>query len=94
MEYWGIAMQKLKARGLSYKHSGSWYLTDAVAMIAEEGRPLMLTKEVYPAIASEGGMNWKQVERNVRTALEAAKIDMEAGEFIRELAAEVVACAD
>lgn len=92
METWTRVMAKLRRDGLSYKYLGSWYLTDAITMTAEEGRPLMLSKEVYPAIAAAtDGADWRCVERNIRTALKAAGVEMEAGEYIRDKAAEVIA---
>lgn len=91
METWNRVMAQLRRDGLSYKYQGTWYLTDAICMTATEGRPLMLTKEVYPAIAAATeGQTWRHIERNIRTALAAAGVGMEAGEYIREKAAEVL----
>lgn len=91
METWNRVMAQLRRDGLSFKYHGTWYLTDAISMTVDEERPLMLTKEVYPAIAAAtDGQSWRNVERNIRTALAAAGVDMEAGEYIREKAAEVL----
>lgn len=90
MATWEKVREELKERGLSYKYDGTWYLTDAIAITADAGRPIALTKELYPTIAQTNQIDWKAVERSIRWAMKRAGIEMEAGELIREVAAEVV----
>lgn len=95
MEYRGFevydrTMNALKRDGLSYAYSGSWYLTEAVCMVAEERRPLMVTKEVYPIIAQANYTTAGAVERNIRSALKAAGVRKKNSEYMREVAMEVM----
>lgn len=94
MQTYEMVMARLKRDGLSYRYKGSWYLTDAIVMTAEERRPLMLTKDVYPAIAAESEDDWRNVERCIRSALRRAQISMTAGEYINETAAAVISYED
>lgn len=83
-------MNILKRDGLSYAYTGSWYLTEAVCMVAEERRPLMVTKEVYPVLAQANSTTAGAVERSIRTALRAAGVRKRNVEYMREAAMEVM----
>ncbi len=61
----------LLALGLMPKHNGYHYLTTAVAIYTAD-RTQSLTKELYAAVGAVYGVGWQQVERSIRTALEAA----------------------
>lgn len=57
--------------GFSTKHRGYSYLREAVLLMAEDPRQ-SVTKELYPAVGAQCGVNASQVERSIRTAICAA----------------------
>lgn len=59
----------LRALGFSGKHMGYHCLAVAVRLIAENPNQLY-TKELYPAVGEIVGCNWRQVERDIRTAID------------------------
>ncbi len=83
-------MNKLRKKGFNFRLLGSWFLMEAIALIAEEEQPLLLTKVVYPDIAENAGTKWQNVERNIRTALRAAGVEEDAGTYIMQTAMEVM----
>lgn len=56
---------------IATKHRGYTYLREAVALMAEKPGQ-SITKELYPEVAAHFGVDHKQVERCIRTALESA----------------------
>ena len=61
----------LRALGFSSKHFGYRCLVEAICSIAEEPNQLY-TKELYPKVGESLGCNWRQVERDIRTAIDSA----------------------
>ena len=61
----------LHAMGFVSKHIGYRCLVEAICMIAKNPHQLY-TKELYPAVGRIIGCNWRQVERDIRTAIDAA----------------------
>lgn len=61
----------LRALGFSSKHIGYRCLFEAIRLIANNPNQLY-TKELYPAVGEKIGCNWRQVERDIRTAMESA----------------------
>jgi len=57
--------------GFNPKHNGYHYLCTAVKMFGADNTQ-SLTKELYGAVGAAYGAFWQQVERSIRTALEAA----------------------
>lgn len=57
--------------GFNPKHNGYHYLCAAVHLFGTDNTQ-SLTKELYGAVGAVYGVHWQQVERSVRTALEAA----------------------
>ncbi|MBQ6890596.1 MAG: hypothetical protein IJN53_06250 [Oscillospiraceae bacterium] len=78
--------EELMRRGYSTKVSGTWYLKTAAEMTRDAGRPLMLTKEVYPAIARLMKTTPTAVERSMRTSIGKAEPGRTNTEVVRELA--------
>ena len=67
----GTIHSMLRALGFSGKHMGYRCLVEAVRSIANEPGQLY-TKELYPAVGKILGCNWRQVERDIRTAIDSA----------------------
>lgn len=61
----------LRALGFSNKHIGYRCLIEAIRSIAEKPDQLY-TKELYPSVGQIIGCNWRQVERDIRTAMDSA----------------------
>ena len=61
----------LRALGVSGNHMGYRGLVEAIRLIAVNPDQLY-TKELYPAVGEIMGCNWRQVERDIRTAIESA----------------------
>lgn len=58
--------------GFLYSYMGTDLLVDAVLLCYREPDAITaVTKRVYPEIAKQEGTKWRNVERNMRTALEA-----------------------
>lgn len=53
------------------KHNGYHYLCTAVKIFATDSSQ-SLTKELYVAVGAVYGVNWQQVERSIRAAIESA----------------------
>lgn len=79
-------LEELKRRGYSTKVCGTWYLKTAAELIREAGRPLMMTKEVYPAIARMMQTSPVAIERSIRTSIGKAEPGRTNAEVARELA--------
>ena len=61
----------LRALGFSPKHMGYNCLVEAIRSISRNPNQLY-TKELYPAVGKTVGCNWRQVERDIRTAIDSA----------------------
>lgn len=61
----------LRALGFSCKHIGYRCLIEAIRSISDKPDQLY-TKELYPAVGKIIGCNWRQVERDIRTAIDSA----------------------
>ena len=61
----------LSELGFTGNHIGYHCLAEAIRLIAKNPRQLY-TKELYPAVGKIIDCNWKQVERDIRTAIESA----------------------
>lgn len=61
----------LRALGFIGKHIGNRCLAEAIRLIADNPNQLY-TKELYPAVGERVGCNWRQVERDMRTAITLA----------------------
>jgi two-component system response regulator (stage 0 sporulation protein A) len=61
----------LRALGFSSKHLGYRCLVEAIRSIAETPNQLY-TKELYPKVGESLGCSWRQVERDIRTAIDSA----------------------
>lgn len=57
--------------GMNPKHNGYHYLSTAVQLYGQDNTQ-SLTKELYVAVGAIYGVQWQQVERSIRVALEAA----------------------
>lgn len=78
--------EELKRRGYSSRMSGTWHLLKAVEMTRQSGRPLMMTKELYPAIARSMGTTPAAVERSIRHSISHAEPGRTNAEVIRDVA--------
>lgn len=57
--------------GITANYVGFHYIVDAVCMVVEDPQYLLLvTKKLYPEIASRYHTTWKAVERNIRTVID------------------------
>lgn len=61
----------LRVLGFSSKHMGYRCLIDAIRLIAAKPNQLY-TKELYPQVGKNYGCSWRQVERDIRTAIDSA----------------------
>lgn len=61
----------LRVLGFSSKHMGYRCLVDAIRSIAEKSDQLY-TKELYPKVGKKYSCSWRQVERDIRTAIDSA----------------------
>lgn len=58
--------------GVTANYTGFFHTAEAVAMCVERpDRLLMVTKCLYPDVAKRYETNWKAVERNIRTLIDA-----------------------
>ena len=57
--------------GAAIKHNGYHYMCTAVQIFSQDSTQA-LTKELYTAVGAAYGVCWQQVERSIRTALDAA----------------------
>lgn len=57
--------------GLRSNLDGYSYLREAVLLMARQP-DIAITKELYPAVASQFGVTWRNVEHSMRTAIEKA----------------------
>lgn len=57
--------------GVNPKHNGYHYMCTAVQFFSQDSTQA-LTKELYTAVGAAYGVCWQQVERSIRTALDAA----------------------
>lgn len=76
----------IRRLGFIFSYQGTGSLVDAVLVCIREPDALTaVTKRVYPAVAKRTGTKWRNVERNLRTAVDAF---WERGnrEFLNELA--------
>lgn len=78
-------LEELMKRGYSLKLSGTWYLACAANMERKASRPLMTSKEVYPAIAKTAGTTPQAVEKSIRDSIKRVEPDRTNTEVIREL---------
>lgn len=63
----------LRRLGINATYKGFFLTADAVRLCAQrQDCLLLLTKELYPAVARQYGTNWRTVERNIRTVAAAA----------------------
>lgn len=64
--------QLIRRMGFLFSYHGTWNLVDAVLLCIREPDALTaITKRIYPTIAKKEGSNWRRVERNMRTAVDA-----------------------
>lgn len=63
--------KNLDALGFRESYTGTDYIRAAVAMV-EAQRDVMMSKDIYPALARAGGRTPASVERSIRTAISAA----------------------
>ena len=61
----------LRALGFAGKHMGYRCLVKAICLMANDPEQ-QYTKELYPAVGVEFGCTWRQVERDIRTAISSA----------------------
>lgn len=62
----------IRQLGFGYSYRGTNNLVDAVLLCYREPEALTaITKRVYPEVARQAGTNWRNVERNLRTTVEA-----------------------
>lgn len=60
----------IRKLGFSYSYQGTSCLIDAVLVCIQEPEALTaVTKRVYPAVAKMRGDKWRNIERNMRTAV-------------------------
>lgn len=63
----------LYSMGLTPNYKGYHQLTQALRIVIEEPESLrVVTKQLYPEVASRFGTNWKAVERNIRAMIRIA----------------------
>lgn len=84
------------ALGFRESHVGTRMLRYAVNFAASERTRdshawnMMITKNIYPAVAKEFGSTPQRVERNIRAAVKAAGIQATNGEIVAQLSAKVL----
>lgn len=62
----------IRRLGFGYSYRGTNNLVDAVLLCYREPEALTaITKRVYPEVARLTGTGWRNVERNLRTAVDA-----------------------
>ena len=86
----GIA-DLLKSRGIKTHYTGFSCLVHGIDYILNNNlvhKRFFLTKEIYPEIGKELGISWRNVERDIRTALENAEIFEPTGHFIKTMSLE------
>ena len=83
--------KELVRRGYSYRYAGTAYLERAAHAAAGTmmGRRLMITKELYPAIAKATETTPAAVERAIRAVVHRFEPGRTAGEVIYDIAAGV-----
>ena len=89
-----LAMATLINKGYNPKRVGTWYLAAAIAHTARTGRPLMMTKEVYPEVAKQYNTSIVAVERGIRTAIRDVTPEQSNSEVVRRIALEQMAHED
>jgi hypothetical protein len=89
-----LAMATLINKGYNPKLAGTWYLASAIAHTARTGRPMMITKEVYPEVAKQYGTTANAVERGIRRANQDVSPEQTNSEVIHRIALEQMAHAD
>lgn len=88
------AFEELKRRGYNTKNNGTWYLVRAVELTREAGRPLMMTKEIYPALAQQMNVSAYQIERSMRYTISRTEPGRTNAEVVRDIALGMNAHAD
>lgn len=81
----------LRDRGIKPHYTGFSCLVIGIDYIINNNlvhKRFFLTKEIYPEIGKELGISWRNVERDIRTALEKADIFVPTGQFIKTIAME------
>lgn len=84
----------LKRRGVKTHYTGFSCLVIAIDYILENKlvhKRFLLTKEIYPQVGEELGIGWRNVERDIRTALEKADIFEPTGHFLKNMSIECYA---
>lgn len=84
----------IRSRGIKTHYSGFSCLVYGIDYIINNNlvhKRLLLAKEIYPEIGKELGISGKNVERNIRTALENAQIYEPSGLFIKTMSLECYA---
>lgn len=82
--------------GMRESHVGTRMLRYAVNFAANERTKdsyawnMMITKNVYPAVAREFGSTPQRVERNIRSAVKAAGINATNAELVAQLTEKVI----
>lgn len=61
----------LRELGVNPKHNGYHYLCGCIKLYGDDNTQ-QLTKELYVTVGATYGVSWQQVERSIRSALEAA----------------------
>lgn len=63
----------LKRLGISSTYNGFWQSVCAVRLAVQNPGTLMLvSKLLYPEVATQFGVNWRVIERNIRTVAQVA----------------------
>lgn len=81
----------LRSRGIKAHYTGFSCLVIGIDYIINKKlvhKRFFLTKEIYPEIGKELGISWRNVERDIRTALEKADIFVPTGQFIKTMSIE------
>lgn len=61
----------IRRMGITAKYRGYYFVAEAIAISMESGdTPIMITKDIYPPIASKYKSTAKSVERAIRTVVE------------------------
>lgn len=89
-----ITMAALISKGYNPKRVGTWYLAAAIEHTARTGRPMAMTKEIYPEVAKEYGTTSVAVERGIRSVIRDAEPMQTNSEVVRRMAAERMAHED
>lgn len=61
----------IRTMGITAKYRGYYYVVEAVEIaLKNENTPIMITKDIYPPIASHHKLQTKSIERAIRTVVE------------------------